>query len=300
MSSSTKLIREIVDRKRDNFLPGNDGYIFIGKEEFGARYLTLRSMMMFDYFIKAYQLFMEYEMGTSKTLKTINQHFLRVLKRELESARLKDKDSPRLRYNGFSACTSSIPRYVPFYNSKEIRMESPAQTLNLFFRKIYGDVEEIFQLREAVHAFEQIIPFADTCDAKMQIIGQTFGRVVENFHRIVLFDACDFPLVCGVRVDIQNNSLLASMKGVLEGIMKAKIGTRPWEFEYVQELSDESYYVTQRTSLMFHITVLGENAFLGYYLDPEKTKYYRFNFVHENIMRYYPEVFEKGGADRFE
>ena len=293
MASNTELIREIVDRKHDVFKPGKDGFLFIGREELGTRYFTLRCMMMLDCFIKEYQRLLE-----SKTREPMKQRpeakfgmVLQEVKRGVEVARFKDRDDSLLRYNGYYACESSVPGYLPFYDNDDPCMASPAHLLNFFFRRMYGAVEEILHLQNAAQAFHRIIPFENTCEAKLQMIDRAFDTVLADLRESKTFRDSDHPIACGMKVEILNNASLQRSKDVIKDVMMAKL--LPSDFKYVPALSAETLPPYEITSLLFHVTVLGENAFLGYLLDPQKTEYNRFHFTLDSIRDYYDDMFEE-------
>ena len=304
MTPGAELIREIVDRNRDDFRPGKEGYLFIGKEELGTRYFTLRCLMMIDYFIKTFQQYVEHAMNEEKSDSFLMRSYpvvLSRLKTHLEKARNEDKSDARLRYNGFYACATSVPGYIPFYNNANIPMVSPSQLLQLFFQRIFGDLEESLHLKEIVLAFRQIIPFANTCDAKIKLIDRTFDAVLDNIRQKHFVGQSDEPVAWGLKIDIRNNDVLQSMESIIEKIIHAKLRAMPAVYEYVPALSKEALHIEMRLSVMFHVTVLGDQAFLGYYVDPEKTNYYRFNYTHEDMMNFYNDTYaEEMEAEEFE
>ena len=297
MTRGSELIREIVDRPRDEFRPRREGFLFIGKEGISERYLTLQCLMMIDNFLKTYQEFIEggIDIDKAHAEKLGFPQMLAHTLRELKVSKLKDKDDALLRYNGFYACASSVPGYVPFYYNRALRLFPLAQIISLYFSKIYGDSEEILHLKETARVFRQILPFDTTCDAKIQRIGQAFEQMVKNCQGDIFHGICKCPRVYGIKVEIHKNALLELMKRTIEDIMKAKMSLWPVGFEYAHALSEEAPNpeLARRCSLMFHVTVLGENAFLGYYKDPHRSRYNRFSFTEADIMNYYKEMCEE-------
>ena len=280
MTRNAEIIREIVDRNCVDFQTGKEGYLFIGKEDIDARYFTMRCMMMIDNLISTYRDFIQEGIRINKkhAEKIKFPQKLNHTLCELKKAKLKDKVDALLRYNGFYACASSVPAYLPFFNNTDLQMFPPSEVVELYFQRIHDDEdeEEVLNLKEAAGVFQQILPFSTTCEAKMRRIGQAFEKMLQDSRSHIFFGTCSCPRACGIKIDIRNNALMQINRDSIEDLLKLKMSARSSDYEYVHELSQEVMNLPKRNSLVFHVTILGENAFIGYCMDPDSTKYHRF------------------------
>ena len=300
---------EILDRKRDVFQPGKQGIIFIGHEELGEKYFLMRCLSMIDCIISSYQIFCEGQYAELKgPSRQMNNYYLRrkMLKILADKAREDDKSDTVVCRAGFRACESSVVGFAPFYYNTELPMAPPPQSLSFFFQLIFEDIEHSKHLKEMTLAFERIRPFATTCAAKVDVIEDEFAKLLETTQKgidecILIYGAHNIPHVYGFILSIQNNSELDASKERVESMIKAKLGVSFPQIAYEPLLSEEASpeSIGDKPTIMFHITVLGENAFLGYYMDPEKHSYYRFNYTADDLLKYYQKngTFEEESED---
>ena len=288
---------EILDRKRDVFQPGKQGIIFIGHEELGEKYFLIRCLSMIDCIISSYQIFCEDQYAELKGVsREMNGYYLRrkMLKILADQAREDDKNETVVCRAGFRACESSVVGFAPFYYNTELPMAPPPQSLCVFFQFIFDEVKHDKYLKNMTLPFERIRPFATTCAAKADVIEAEFAKLLEAAQKeidecILIYGSHSIPHLYGFIVSIQNNSELDASKDRIESMIKATLGVSFPQIAYEPLLSEEASpeSIGDKPTIMFHITVLGENAFLGYYMDPEKLSYYRFNYTADDLIEFY-------------
>ena len=280
MSFNFDEISHSMSKKLSPFESGREGLIIKGAKDtmaFGEQILISACLIAIEPIAESYRQYLEREMKDPNDPRAFNRCFpvLDRFKRALKEVKSRDRKGRFIRSHGFYAVEPSVYGYVPFFDSRELRTAPSHMTLSLFFQRYYGmgDVKPI----ELGMPFERIIPFTKTCRANISRITAAFDELLIIFFDEQVHSEVSLPLPYGVKVEIHENTALDRVKTAIECMMKAKLGGRESEIEYKDALSCESSFnVGSQTTILFHVTVLGDDAYLGFFMDPEKMNYCRF------------------------
>ena len=281
MEPNSDDILRIANKNFAPFESGKEGFIFKSAakiKEHEKRWFASICMQYSEYLLEAYQIHLETEMQDPNDPGAFGTCYglMFNLKQILKEMKDKDREGIFMCYNGFRACASSVAGFAPLFTSKELPLLPSHMILSLFFQRFYGmlSLEPHHELKLSL---EQIIPFTNTCAADIGRITAVFDEVVTSFFEEQVHDTASLPLPYGVKVDIHDNPSLDRMKSSIECMMKAKLDGREGEIVYNDALSSEQpFEAGQHTTILFHVTVLRNDAFLGFFMDPEKMHYCHF------------------------
>ena len=196
----------------------------------------------------------------------------------------KDKQAKR----PFIAAESPVREYFPYYCVNEERAwrnTLKKEWINMA-DAVYVFIDAFFwrQIRTETPPLEfvhRVLPFSTCCEAHPELIHQHIGKLVSETMEILNRRGKQhkvFPFPYAYFIDVQRNDGIAAMKSEFGNAIRSKCDAfSPHKMNYRPEVAKKDTK-QKHMSVLFHVTVIENQAYFGFMFFPDKYNGYYLDF----------------------
>ena len=264
---------------KSQFESDKEGVLFIGQSGKNEIDFDVEAMWFIDQVVTSYKIFCKegIELESDMKVKQFHAHLYLQLEKSIKECEVYAHEHPEAAtLHGFNAVKNNEKDFAPYASTGIIKLPMLPDAINVFMQHWNEDRLDNKQHNKLV---QRILPYATCCDSVSEEIVKRIPALIEYAIRCITLDGKDdnfeFPCPYAMSLSVRSNEALENAKSEIEDKFYSFISQYSKEFVHDASLATLSPHdYGPKTTAGFHITVVGDQTYLGMLVNPDKRKGY--------------------------